>query len=505
MADASHSDRARLVRFWSSARGFWRGKSAMIAWPLTVGLVVIAVFQLAVQYRLNYWNRDFFNALARHDGDTLWRQVAVFAPLAIMSVGLSVISVWTRMTTQRKWRQWLTTDILGDWLADDHYRKLEAVPGEYKNAEYRISFDAKSATDSPVDLTLGLVNSVMTAGVFTGVLWSVGGGLTIAVGGLVVTIPGYLVIGAVTYALVFTGVMLLIGRNLPSVIQMQSQGEAEFLAAANEIRESGSHPASDQDLKRQNAVWDALSQVLQRWRQLLWQLMGTTFVSQTDLLFAPVFGWFLCVPKYLAGSMTLGELTQARTYEKSYPFGWLGILSETPPYPDICYCYHSRGFALASMRNPMLSRYYVQCDLDAKLEDWPDDRFWHEFKARCPPEMAASIVTGPSIEKSIAPLRSFVAEPIQYGALFLAGDAAHIVPPTGAKGLNLAVSDVFYLSRALTQACHTGKRHYLETYSDMALCRVWASARVSWWLTMLLHRFPAAAQRDLVISEFVRQ
>jgi ABC-type uncharacterized transport system fused permease/ATPase subunit len=325
MADASHSDRARLVRFWASARGFWRGKSAMIAWPLTVGLVVIAVLQLAVQYRLNYWNRDFFNALARHDGDTLWRQVAVFAPLAIMSVGLSVISVWTRMSTQRKWRQWLTTDILGDWLADDHYRTLEAVPGEYKNAEYRISFDAKSATDSPVDLTLGLVNSVMTAGVFTGVLWSVGGGLTIAVGGLMVTIPGYLVIGAVTYALVFTGVMLVIGRNLPSVIQMQSQSEAEFLAAANEIRESGSHPASDRDLKRQSAVWDALSQVLLRWRQLLWQLMGTTFVSQTDLLFAPVFGWFLCVPKYLAGSMTLGELTQASAafVTVQVAFNWL--------------------------------------------------------------------------------------------------------------------------------------------------------------------------------------
>jgi vitamin B12/bleomycin/antimicrobial peptide transport system ATP-binding/permease protein len=325
MADASHSDRARLVRFWASARGFWRGKSAMIAWPLTVGLVVIAVLQLAVQYRLNYWNRDFFNALARHDGDTLWRQVAVFAPLAIMSIGLSVISVWTRMTTQRKWRQWLTTDILGDWLADDHYRTLEAVPGEYKNAEYRISFDAKSATDSPVDLTLGLVNSVMTAGVFTGVLWSVGGGLTIAVGGLMVTIPGYLVIGAVIYALVFTGVMLVIGRNLPSVIQMQSQSEAEFLAAANEIRESGSHPASDRDLKRQSAVWDALSQVLLRWRQLLWQLMGTTFVSQTDLLFAPVFGWFLCVPKYLAGSMTLGELTQASAafVTVQVAFNWL--------------------------------------------------------------------------------------------------------------------------------------------------------------------------------------
>ena len=179
-----------------------------------------------------------------------------------------------------------------------------------------------------------------------------------------------------------------------------------------------------------------------------------------------------------------------KTYEKGYPFGWLGIMSETPPFPDMVYCYHHRGFALASMRKPMLSRYYIQCALDTKLEDWPDDRFWREFKARCPTEMADRIVTGPSIEKSIAPLRSLVAEPMRYGQLFLAGDAAHIVPPTGAKGLNLAVSDVFYLSRALTEVYRTGRTHYLERYSEMALRRVWSSARVSWWLTMLLHRFP---------------
>jgi p-hydroxybenzoate 3-monooxygenase len=185
-----------------------------------------------------------------------------------------------------------------------------------------------------------------------------------------------------------------------------------------------------------------------------------------------------------------------RTYEKGYPFGWLGIMSETPPYKDICYCYHSRGFALASMRNPTLSRYYIQCDLDAKLEDWPDERFWQEFKARCPREMADSIVTGPSIEKSIAPLRSFVAEPMRYGRLFLAGDAAHIVPPTGAKGLNLAVSDVYYLSRALIENFSTGRTYYLDGYSDMALRRVWGAARLSWWLTMLLHRFPAETPFD---------
>jgi p-hydroxybenzoate 3-monooxygenase len=196
--------------------------------------------------------------------------------------------------------------------------------------------------------------------------------------------------------------------------------------------------------------------------------------------------------------------TVLKTYEKGYPFGWLGIMSETPPFPDMVYCYHHRGFALASMRKPMLSRYYIQCALDTKLEDWPDERFWDEFKARCPPEMADRIVTGPSIEKSIAPLRSFVAEPMRHGRLFLAGDAAHIVPPTGAKGLNLAVSDVFYLSRALIEVYRTGSTSYLDRYSEMALRRVWSSARVSWWLTMLLHRFPdeTAFEEQMRLNQF---
>ncbi len=178
------------------------------------------------------------------------------------------------------------------------------------------------------------------------------------------------------------------------------------------------------------------------------------------------------------------------TYEKVYPFGWLGILSETPPLPELMYANHERGFALASMRHPMLSRYYVQCDLDTDINDWPDARFWEELKARFPPEIAEQIVTGPSIEKSIAPLRSFIAEPMRYGRLFLAGDAAHIVPPTGAKGLNLAISDVFYFSRALTHVYEDGTTAYLDSYSDMALRRAWGAARFSWWLTLLLHRFP---------------
>ena len=179
-----------------------------------------------------------------------------------------------------------------------------------------------------------------------------------------------------------------------------------------------------------------------------------------------------------------------RTFDKEYPFGWLGILSETPPLPDLIYCNHANGFALASQRGPAMSRYYIQCSLNDTLDDWPDERFWQELKTRFPPPTSEAITTGPSIEKSIAPIRSFVAEPMRYGNLFLAGDAAHIVPPTGAKGLNLAISDVYYLSRGLIEHYAEGDDHGLDRYSEVALRRVWGAVRFSWWLTKLLHRFP---------------
>lgn len=176
-------------------------------------------------------------------------------------------------------------------------------------------------------------------------------------------------------------------------------------------------------------------------------------------------------------------------YEKVYPFGWLGILSETPPLPILLYANHERGFALCSMRNPMLSRYYVQAPMTDTVEDWSDDRFWSELLARLPDSQSDRIVTGPSVEKSLAPLRSYVSEPMRWGSLFLAGDAAHIVPPTGAKGLNLAVSDVRYLSRAFISH-YRGDDSHLDAYSATALRRVWGAVRFSWWMTTLLHRFP---------------
>ncbi|ATN13504.1 4-hydroxybenzoate 3-monooxygenase [Pseudomonas sp. FDAARGOS_380] len=182
-----------------------------------------------------------------------------------------------------------------------------------------------------------------------------------------------------------------------------------------------------------------------------------------------------------------------KVFERVYPFGWLGVLADTPPvHAELVYAKHARGFALCSMRSPTRSRYYLQVPVEEKLEDWSDERFWDELKSRLPGSLAEHLVTGPSIEKSIAPLRSFVVEPMQYGRLFLLGDAAHIVPPTGAKGLNLAASDVSTLFRILLKVYREGRLDLLEKYSAICLRRVWKAERFSWWMTSMLHQFPQA-------------
>jgi p-hydroxybenzoate 3-monooxygenase len=190
-----------------------------------------------------------------------------------------------------------------------------------------------------------------------------------------------------------------------------------------------------------------------------------------------------------------------RTFERVYPFGWLGILVDKPPVSnELIYVNHERGFALCSMRSSSRSRYYLQCRVDEHADDWPDEKFWEELTRRLDPEAVHDLKTGPSIEKSIAPLRSFVAEPMRFGNLFLAGDAAHIVPPTGAKGLNLAASDVAYLSGALIERYKRNSNMGLETYAGRALARVWKAERFSWWMTQMLHRFPEASGFDRKIQ-----
>lgn len=198
-----------------------------------------------------------------------------------------------------------------------------------------------------------------------------------------------------------------------------------------------------------------------------------------------------------------------REYEKIYPFGWLGILSETPPVNhELIYANSPRGFALCSMRNEHLSRYYIQCSLSDKPEDWTDEAFWQELKRRIPADQAQNLITGPSIEKSIAPLRSFVTEPMRWGRLFLCGDAAHIVPPTGAKGLNTAASDVYYLYHGLRDFYEHDSNDGIDQYSEKALRRVWKAERFSWWFSSMMHRFPDQSAFDLKMQvaelEFLR-
>jgi p-hydroxybenzoate 3-monooxygenase len=192
-----------------------------------------------------------------------------------------------------------------------------------------------------------------------------------------------------------------------------------------------------------------------------------------------------------------------KTYERVYPFSWLGLLAETPPVSaELIYANHARGFALCSMRSPTRSRYYIQCAPDDRVENWPDERFWEELQSRLPASYAARMITGASIEKSIAPLRSSVIEPMRFGRLFLVGDAAHIVPPTGAKGLNLAAADVRLLYQALIEHYRTGTEGLLLDYSDRALARIWKATRFSWWFTSLMHKFSEEAfARKLQLAE----
>ena len=191
-----------------------------------------------------------------------------------------------------------------------------------------------------------------------------------------------------------------------------------------------------------------------------------------------------------------------KTYEKVYPFGWLGVLAHVPPCSDeLVYAHHERGFALCSQRSQSLSRYYIQVPLTDQVSDWSDEAFWEELRRRLPPEVAARVVTGPSVEKSIAPLRSFVTEPMRFGRLFLAGDAAHIVPPTGARGLNSAASDIYYLYHAMVAHYKNGDSTGLDKYSEKALARVWKAQRFSWWMTTMLHTFPESLAYDQKLQD----
>lgn len=308
-ADNPHQE---WSRFWESASGFWRGWRAWRVWLLCASLVVIVVLQLYVQFRFNYWNRDFFDAIESRNSDLLRTQALLLIPLCAASIALAITSVWGRMTVQRKWREWLTTFLIDYWVEDDRYARLAQVQGEQKIPEYRIAEDARIATDAPVDFALGLISSLLTAIIFIQILWNVGGDAAFSLLDHRFWIPGYLVVSVAVYSGIVTAAMILVGSPLTRVIQIKNQAEAELITAAHLLRDIGEGVTPKlQEPQVRRELWRTLQNTLVQWRRLCWQLMRTTLVSQGNSLVAPIMGLVLCAPKFLAGAMTLGELTQA--------------------------------------------------------------------------------------------------------------------------------------------------------------------------------------------------
>ena len=299
-------------RFWASASGFWFGLRAWRIWLLCALLVAVVVLQLYVQFRFNYWNRDFFDALENRSPARLKSQALLLIPLCSVSVMLAVASVWGRMTVQRKWREWLSTRVIDYWAEDDRYARLAAVQSEQQIPEYRITEDVRIATDAPIDFALGLVSSLLTAIVFIQVLWSVGGDTTFSVLGFGLWIPGYLVISVAVYSGIVTIAMMLVGSPQTRLVQIKNQAEAELISAAHLLRDIGEGVTpKTQEAEVRRGLLTALKNTMEQWRRLCWQLMRTTMVSQSNSLLAPIIGLVLCAPKFLSGAMTLGELTQA--------------------------------------------------------------------------------------------------------------------------------------------------------------------------------------------------
>lgn len=301
-----------LRRFWITAKEFWAPSSGWNAWFWTLALVLIVIMQVFVQFRINVWNRSIFDALEQRQGREVLYQSLLFIPLALFSIALAVTIVRARMTTQRRWRRWLTHHIVDRWLTNGRYFHLNLVKGDHDNPEYRIAEDLRIASEAPVDFAVGLFSALLTAMTFIGVLWVVGGTITFDVGGSSISIPGYLVIAAIVYAVLASSAMRFIGRNYVAASETKSQAEAELRYTLTRLRENGESIALIAGEEEEKVgLYDALTNVLERWRKLSSQFMRTTIVAQTSFLIAPVFPVILTAPKFLAGTLTLGQVMQA--------------------------------------------------------------------------------------------------------------------------------------------------------------------------------------------------
>ena len=302
-----------LRRFWHTAKGFWsRQRGDRLAWLLTASLVVLILVNLGAMYGINLWNRAIFDALEKRDSGTVLHLAAVFFPLAFASVLFGVINVWARMTTQRRWRAWVSDAVISRWLKNGRYYQLNLVSGDHQNPEGRLTEDLRVSTDAPIDFAVGVLQAALSAVTFIAVLWTIGGALEIAVGGFDLRIPGFLVIAAVIYAVVASGAMTVVGKRFVAVSEDRNQAEADYRYQLTRVRENGESIALLGGEEEERAgINRSLHTVLLRWRDLCRQHMKTTIVSQGSSLIAPVVPLILCAPKFLDGTMSLGVVMQA--------------------------------------------------------------------------------------------------------------------------------------------------------------------------------------------------
>jgi putative ATP-binding cassette transporter len=315
-----------LKRFWISGRGYWSRRGDGLAWPFTIGLLILICVNVGFQYGINVWNRATFDAIEQRDARTVYFLSAVFVPLVLGSGSLVVAQVYLRMTIQRRWRSWLTSGVIARWLANGRYFQLNLVGGDHQNPEARMSEDLRIATESPVDFIAGVLNAFLSASTFIVVLWTIGGALTVPIGGSSVTIPGFLVITAIIYAAITSTSMVVIGRHFVRLSEEKNQSEAEFRYTLTRVRENGESIALlGGEEEERSGIDKTFAGVLRRWALLTGQHMRTALVSQGSSLFAPVVPVLLCAPKFLEGGMSLGQVMQAASAFAIVQgaFGWL--------------------------------------------------------------------------------------------------------------------------------------------------------------------------------------
>ncbi len=318
--------RSLTQRFWRTARGFWTGDQRRIARIMTVSLIALVIVQLVISYQLNVWNRNLFDAMEKKDGAVVLRQAMIFVPLAAAGIVIAVSIVYARMRLQRRWRAWFTEELGDRWLNKGRYYQLNFIGGDHANPEYRLAEDMRVATEAPVDLATGVLTAILTAATFIGVLWVVGGAITFDWGGTQTTVPGYLVIAVVIYCAIITTSMMFIARSFIPVAEAKNQAEAEFRYSLTRLRENGESIAILGGEEEERAgLAKLLAAVITAWARMAGQYMRTMAVSHGNFVIASVIPVILCSPKYLAGSMTLGEVMQAAAafIQVQYAFNWI--------------------------------------------------------------------------------------------------------------------------------------------------------------------------------------